>query len=166
MCSENDWECPPLCSGHNLRKDYFRLRQNGTPAGVPFCHFHEKGRKDEMHFSITAPPVKKAFGALRRACRGKAPPSANADRSAAQKPHWGFRCYAALRKRGRSKRKIKNNYSSEDAQSNAEGIINGPLSRLFRLSGTNGHLAAAQRLGAATLPLHHQPPGIVDGKRL
>ena len=63
------------------------------------------------------PPVKKAFGALRRACRGKAPPSANADRSAAQKPHWGFRCYAALRKRGRSKREIKNNYSAEDAQS-------------------------------------------------
>ena len=47
-----------------------------------------------------------AFGAARRACRGKAPPSANADRSAAQKPHWGFHCYAALRKRGRSKREI------------------------------------------------------------
>ena len=34
-------------------------------------------------FPVTTPPVKIAFGALRRACRGKAPPSANADRSAA-----------------------------------------------------------------------------------
>ena len=114
---KNDWECPPRCFGQNLRKEYFRFRQNGTPAGVPFCHFHKKGRRDKMHFSVTAPLVKKAFGALRRACRGKTPPSANADRSAAQKPHWGFHCYAALRKRGRSKREIINNDSAEDAQS-------------------------------------------------
>ena len=31
---------------------------------------------------------------------------------------------------------------------------------------TDGHLAAAQRFGAAALPLHHQPPGAVDRKRL
>ena len=37
---------------------------------------------------------------------------------------------------------------------------------LFRLSRANGHLAAAQRLGAPALPLYHQPPGIVNGKRL
>ena len=27
--------------------------------GVPFYHFHKKGRKDEMHFPVTAPLVKK-----------------------------------------------------------------------------------------------------------
>ena len=37
----------------------------------------------QMLFSVTTPPVKIAFVALRRACRGNAPPSANADRSAA-----------------------------------------------------------------------------------
>ena len=29
-----------------------------------------------------------------RTCRGEAPPSANADRSSASKPHWGFYCCA------------------------------------------------------------------------
>ena len=48
-----------LRSGHDLRKVYFRFWQNGTPAGVPFCHFHKKGRRDKMHFSVTAPLVKK-----------------------------------------------------------------------------------------------------------
>nr|DAS38887.1 MAG TPA: hypothetical protein [Caudoviricetes sp.] len=33
--------------------------------------------------SLHDPTRENAFGALRRACRGKAPPSANADRSAA-----------------------------------------------------------------------------------
>ena len=37
----------------------------------------------QMPLAFTTPSVKIAFGALRRACRGKAPPSANADRSAA-----------------------------------------------------------------------------------
>ena len=35
--------------GMDLRKIYFRFRQNGTPAGVPFCHFHEKGRNGKLH---------------------------------------------------------------------------------------------------------------------
>ena len=83
--------------------------------------FGSAALRSALPFAFSAPPVKKAFGALRRACRGKAPPSANADRSAAQKPHWGFHCYAALRKRGRSKREIKNNYSAEDAQSASGG---------------------------------------------
>ena len=83
--------------------------------------FGSAALRSALPFAFSAPPVKKAFVALRRACRGKAPPSANADRSAAQKPHWGFHCYAALRKRGRSKREIKNNYSAEDAQSASGG---------------------------------------------
>ena len=39
--------------------------------------------KKRLLFPFTTHPVKKAFEVLRRACRGKAPPSANADRSAA-----------------------------------------------------------------------------------
>ena len=61
----------PLCQGLPLRGSWRaateRARTLKYAAAVPF----------------TTPPVKIAFGALRRACRGNAPPSANADRSAA-----------------------------------------------------------------------------------
>ena len=48
-------KCSPRCSGHDLRKIYFRFRQNGTPAGVPFCHFHEKGRNGKLHLQRRFP---------------------------------------------------------------------------------------------------------------
>ena len=40
---QNDLKCPPLRSGHHQRKNYFKFRDIGTPAGVPISHFHERG---------------------------------------------------------------------------------------------------------------------------
>ena len=42
--TKNDSECPPRCSGHPQRKNYFKFRDIGTPVGVPISHFtREKG---------------------------------------------------------------------------------------------------------------------------
>ena len=46
---QNDLKCPPLRSGHHQRKNYFKFRDIGTPAGVPISHFHERGRSGRRH---------------------------------------------------------------------------------------------------------------------
>ena len=46
---QNDLKCPPLCSGHHQRKNYFIFRDNGTPAGVPLSHFHGRGCSGRRH---------------------------------------------------------------------------------------------------------------------
>ena len=55
------------------------------PPGSGHAGSAALSQKAALHlpFPFTTPSVKIAFGALRRACRGNAPPSANADRSAA-----------------------------------------------------------------------------------
>mgnify|MGYP007066188066 CR=1 FL=1 len=49
--TKNDSECPPRCFGHPQRKNYFKFRDIGTPAGVPISHFHNRvfGKQKEPH---------------------------------------------------------------------------------------------------------------------
>ena len=47
--TKNDSECPPRCFGHPQRKNYFKFRDIGTPAGVPISHFHGRGRRGRRH---------------------------------------------------------------------------------------------------------------------
>lgn len=76
---QNDLECPPLCSGHFQRKEYFKFRDSETPAGVSESHFHERSRKGkrqrdcfrrkqalQMSFTSATPPVKTQSRAARR----------------------------------------------------------------------------------------------------
>ena len=46
---QNDLKCPPLRSGHHQRKNYFKFRDIGTPAGVPISHFYGRGRSGRRH---------------------------------------------------------------------------------------------------------------------
>ena len=77
-----------LHSAH-IQRNWIFIRDSEKPAGFSESPFHGRGRGGKRHlqfrphFNHCSPSVKIAFGALRRACRGKAPPSANADRSAA-----------------------------------------------------------------------------------
>ena len=48
-CPNNSSLFPPLAAvvvvaGHSQRKQYFRFRSSGTPAGVPLLLFHRRGR--------------------------------------------------------------------------------------------------------------------------
>lgn len=47
--SKNDFECPPLCSGHIQRKEYFIICSSGKSADFPELPFHEWGRKGRWH---------------------------------------------------------------------------------------------------------------------
>ena len=38
--SKNDFECPPLCSGHIQRKEYFIICSSGKSADFPELPFH------------------------------------------------------------------------------------------------------------------------------
>ena len=40
---------PPLCSGHNQRKNYFKFRGSGKSADFPEPHFHRWGRRGKRH---------------------------------------------------------------------------------------------------------------------
>ena len=133
----DDLKCPPRCSGHDLRKVYFRFWQNGTPAGVPFCLFHKKGRNGKLHLQrrflrkrgaaecvavcLLSPTREKSVWSAPQSLSGQRPSICLRRPLCRLKAPLGL---SLLRKRGRSKRKIKNNYSAEDAQSKAEGIPN------------------------------------------
>ena len=47
--SKNDFECPPLCSGHIQRKEYFIICSSGKSADFPELPFHGRGRKGRWH---------------------------------------------------------------------------------------------------------------------
>jgi hypothetical protein len=47
--SKNDFECPPLCSGHIQRKEYFLICSSGKSADFPELPFHGRGRKGRWH---------------------------------------------------------------------------------------------------------------------
>ena len=47
--SKNDFECPPLCSGHIQRKEYFLICSSGKSTDFPELPFHGWGRKDRWH---------------------------------------------------------------------------------------------------------------------
>ena len=47
--SKNDFECPPLCSGHIQRKEYFIICSSGKSADFPELPFHGWGRKGRWH---------------------------------------------------------------------------------------------------------------------
>ena len=47
--SKNDLECPPLCSGHIQRKEYFLICSSGKSADFPELPFHGWGRKGRWH---------------------------------------------------------------------------------------------------------------------
>ena len=49
FCQQDDLECPPFHSGHIQRKNYFKFRAIGTPAGVPIAHFHRRGRRGKQY---------------------------------------------------------------------------------------------------------------------
>ena len=48
-----------LHSSHFQRKNYFKFRDSGTPAGVPLSHFHRRGRKGKLPVSRCVPPREK-----------------------------------------------------------------------------------------------------------
>ena len=48
-----------LHSSHFQRKNYFKFRDSGTPAGVPLSHFHRRGRKGKLPVNHYAPPCEK-----------------------------------------------------------------------------------------------------------
>ena len=43
----DDFECPPRCSGHIQRKNYFKFRVSEKSADFSETHFHEGGREGE-----------------------------------------------------------------------------------------------------------------------
>ena len=45
---DNDLEWLPLRFRHIQRKNYFKFRDSGTPAGVPLSHFHRKRRGGKL----------------------------------------------------------------------------------------------------------------------
>lgn len=47
--SKNDFECPPLCSGHIQRKEYFIICSSGKSADFPELPFHGRGRKGRWY---------------------------------------------------------------------------------------------------------------------
>ena len=84
-CPQGRWddlECPPLCSGHFQRKEYFKFRDPETPAGVSGSHFHERSRKEkrqrdcfrrkqalQLSFTPAAPSYKNAKSGSPQAAR-------------------------------------------------------------------------------------------------
>ena len=43
----DDFECPPRCSGHIQRKNYFKFRVSEKSADFSETHFHEGSREGE-----------------------------------------------------------------------------------------------------------------------
>ena len=85
-----------------------------------------------------------------RACRGNAPPSAVADRAAAQKPHWGFHCSAALRKRGPTPNPAGNEYGKLEVV-------------CYKISATNSSIKRFTCSGLSVLELCPAPSIHVKG---
>ena len=76
---------PPLPKGETLAKPKTVPLCQGLPLRGSWRAATERARtlKYAAAVSLYDPTRENAFGAARRACRGNAPPSANADRSAA-----------------------------------------------------------------------------------
>ena len=120
-----------LRSGHIQRKNYFKFRDIGTPAGVPISHFHRRGRKGEWHLPrlFLSETV-----ALRTSCQA----SERKQQICPQRRHFRRKqalkmpfisttspvkkAFVALRRVRQTRN--KNSKSSNYAQSNAEGISN------------------------------------------
>ena len=76
-----------------IQRSFFYVRKRLHTFCTPFAHLPEL--RTFLRMACTACfPLHKT-----RTCRGEAPPSAIADRSVTQTPHWGFHCSAPLRKR-------------------------------------------------------------------
>jgi hypothetical protein len=56
---DNDLEWLPLRFSHIQRKNYFKFRDSGTPAGVPLSHFHSRGHKGKPPVNRCVPPREK-----------------------------------------------------------------------------------------------------------
>ena len=118
FCKKNDFEWLPLRSSHVYRKNYFKFRDIGTPAGVPISHFHRGGRGGKQH-------LQRRF--LRK-CGATGKVSASLQQADPSCDHFPFTTLCVKmrleRSAERDKRKNKNNPSSDYAQSTAEGILN------------------------------------------
>ena len=67
----------------NVKNTYYALIPCGFSALAPLAEMRYTGKAKTNVKEKRSSNCESAFGAARRACRGKAPPSANADRSAA-----------------------------------------------------------------------------------
>ena len=79
----------PFCKPRVFTRGYDYVRKRLHTFCTQFAHLPESGAFLCMTCTACFPLHKNGT------CRGEAPPSAIADRSVTQTPHWGFHCSAA-----------------------------------------------------------------------